>query len=141
MKLKELKCKNCGATLKIEEGITQVNCEFCHTKFAVEDAYHDGYKFEKGRMKAHSEQFEKNIENAKTVLKPIGKVFIAQYIVTAVIGVIIFLVVIGFIIFTITKQADSTSDFDINRFNVIQDEENYYLALKLNGANFKEIST
>ena len=124
MRLRELKCKNCGAVINVEENVSKVECEYCHTSFAVDDAYSDGYKFEKGRMKAHSEQFEKNIENAKTVLEPIGKVFIAQYIVIAVIGVIIFLVVIGFIIFAITKQVDSTSDFDINRFNAVYEMHN-----------------
>ena len=59
MRLKELKCKNCGANVKVEKNVSQAKCDFCQTTFAVEDAYHDGYKFEKGRMKAHSEQIEK----------------------------------------------------------------------------------
>lgn len=124
MKLRELKCKNCGAVINVEENASKVECEYCHTSFAVDDAYSDGYKFEKGRMKAHSEQFEKNMENAKTVFKPIGKVFVAHYIVTAVIGVIIFLVAIGFIIFMITKQVSSTSEFDVNRFNSFYEMHN-----------------
>ena len=75
MRLKELKCKNCGATLKVEENVDKVKCDFCHTSFAVEDAYHDGYKFEKGRMQAQNEQFEKNIEHVTNFLNnnPLGK--------------------------------------------------------------------
>lgn len=94
MRLKELKCKNCGATLEVDENATQVKCKFCHTTFAVEDAYTDGYKYEKGRLKAHSEHLEKHMENAKGILAPIGKIFAAQYIISAVIGIVIFLIVI-----------------------------------------------
>jgi len=117
MRLKELKCKNCGASLKVEENVSQVECEYCHTKFAVEDAYQDGYKFEKGRMKAHSEQLEKGLEHAKGIIGPIGKIFAAQYIASAIIGITIFVVAIIMIIVIATKQGSSVDDFDIRRFN------------------------
>ena len=68
MKLRELKCKNCGAVINVEENASKVECEYCHTSFAVDDAYSDGYKFEKGRMKAHSEQFEKTWRMLKLFL-------------------------------------------------------------------------
>ena len=45
MKLVELKCKNCGAQLKVEEGTSQVKCEFCGSTFSVDDAYNEGYKY------------------------------------------------------------------------------------------------
>ena len=43
MKLVELKCNNCGAQLKVEEGTSQVKCEFCGSTFSVDDAYNEGY--------------------------------------------------------------------------------------------------
>ena len=113
MKLKELKCKNCGATIKVEENIEKAKCEFCHSTFVIEDAYHDGYKFEKGRMKAHSEQFEKTMESAKDIIVPIGKVFAAQYIISAVVGFIIFLlVIIGVIVLVVTQVNDNKEQKD-----------------------------
>ena len=29
MELKELKCKNCGAKIELEEGKTEVKCKYC----------------------------------------------------------------------------------------------------------------
>lgn len=55
MKLVELKCKNCGSLLNVEEGAKEVTCEYCHTKFALDDEtqhvkydnmYESGYEFE-----------------------------------------------------------------------------------------------
>ena len=117
MRLKELKCKNCGASLNVEENVSQVECEYCHTKFAVEDAYQDGYKFEKGRMKARNEQLEKGFEQAKGIIGPIGKAFAAQYIITAIISVVIFVGVFVTIIVIAVKQSNDVDDFDIRRFN------------------------
>ena len=117
MRLRELKCKNCGATLEVEENAMQVECKFCHSEFAVEDAYHDGYKFEKGRMKAHREQMEKDLERAKDIIAPVGKAFAIQYIVVAVIGVVIFITAVITIITIATKQINSVDEFDLSVFN------------------------
>ena len=76
MKIIELKCKNCGSLLKIEEGIPKVTCEFCHTSFLIDDEaqhvkydnmYENGYEFEKGRIKAQGEkeEIETSIESPK----------------------------------------------------------------------------
>lgn len=106
MRLKELKCKNCGAQVEVEENAKQAKCKFCHTSFAVESAYNDGYDYEKGRIKAHTEQLEETAAKAGEMLKnsPIPKIFAAHYIVTAVIGIIIFIVAIVMII-TISTRA------------------------------------
>ena len=115
MRLKELNCKNCGASLKVEENATQVKCEFCHTTFAIEDAYTDGYKYEKGRLKARNEHMEKQMENAKGILGPFGKIFAAHYIITAVVGIVIFLVVAITAItmmFSFNKDSDTSSKRD-----------------------------
>ncbi len=56
MKLVELKCKNCGANLKVEENAKEVTCNFCNTTFSIETMEKDGYEFEKGRIKAQKEE-------------------------------------------------------------------------------------
>ena len=64
MKLVELKCKNCGAILKIEPGTTDVRCEHCKARYKFDDEarhikYDDmekaGYDYEKGKLKARQE--------------------------------------------------------------------------------------
>ena len=118
MKLRELKCKNCGAKLKVEENISKVECEFCHTSFAVDDAYHDGYKFEKGRMKAQSEHFDESLEKAKEIIQPFGKVFIAHSVVSFAIFFIIFIfIIIGVFTFAVSQSNNSVDEFDIRQFN------------------------
>lgn len=52
MKLKELKCKNCGANLEVEKNIAMVTYQFCHTTFSVLDTYSKGYNLAKGRLQA-----------------------------------------------------------------------------------------
>lgn len=120
MRLKELKCNNCGASVKVDENASQAKCEFCHTTFSVEDAYHDGYKFEKGRMRAHDERLGENLEQVKGMIKPFGKIFATQYIISAVVFVAIFVAVVITIIFFATRQinsVDKVDEFAIRSFN------------------------
>ena len=81
MKLVELKCKNCGNTLKINENFSSdiITCEYCHTSFKIDneskkikilDAKEFGYEFEKGRMKAKNE-LSKNNNNNDSILDDI----------------------------------------------------------------------
>ena len=58
MKLVEMKCKNCGAKLKVNFDIKEANCQFCGTEFRIDDevqhhklddAEQTGYAFEKGK--------------------------------------------------------------------------------------------
>ena len=60
-----MKCKNCGALLKVEEDAQFINCQYCNTKYKLDDEvqhikYDDmeksGYEFEKGRIRAQQEQ-------------------------------------------------------------------------------------
>ena len=37
MKLVEMKCKNCGSTLKVEENAQSITCEYCHSTFMIDD--------------------------------------------------------------------------------------------------------
>lgn len=64
MKLVELKCKNCGAVLKVEADKTSVNCKACGSKYKLDDEvkhvkYDDmeqaGYEYERGRIRARKE--------------------------------------------------------------------------------------
>lgn len=64
MKLVELECENCGASLKIEEGSNIIKCPYCNASYKIDDEakhvkYDDmensGYEFEKGRIKAQRE--------------------------------------------------------------------------------------
>lgn len=65
MNLLEMKCKNCGALLKVEEDAKYIECQYCNTKYKLDDEvqhikYDDmeksGYEFEKGRIRAQQEQ-------------------------------------------------------------------------------------
>ena len=64
MKIIELECPNCGATIRPSEGAKTVTCKFCGSDFAVDDgvthlqydnAMQAGYEFEKGRQLAREE--------------------------------------------------------------------------------------
>ena len=68
MKLVEIKCKNCGAKLKIEPDNKNVTCKYCNTDFILDDEVkkvkltdmeQSGYDFEKGRIRAQKEEKSK----------------------------------------------------------------------------------
>lgn len=65
MRLIDLKCPNCGAQLKIEEGMARAFCMHCGHQLIVDDeriradsgSFRDaGYEFERGRIQAQAEQ-------------------------------------------------------------------------------------
>ena len=58
MELKEIKCKNCGAKLKVEDRERQVTCEFCGAKFSIEDDYNKAYDRAKGLFDAQRDSFK-----------------------------------------------------------------------------------
>lgn len=110
VKFVELKCKNCGAKLEVEEGTTQVTCKFCNTSFSIDDAYTEGYKYTKGVLKAHDEQMEKEMERAKEFMSyPFGKA-------SKVFTIILFSVIILFFGFAIYNIFFDDS-FDVKSFN------------------------
>ena len=68
MKLIEMKCKNCGAKLNVDENSININCPYCNTTFKLDDeiqhihydnAEQSGYDFEKGRIRAQQEENNK----------------------------------------------------------------------------------
>lgn len=123
MKLVELKCKNCGAQLKVEEGTTQVKCEFCGTTFSVDDAYNEGYKYTKGVLKAHSEQMEENFNKAQELIKNsnIGKTSKVFAVVFVTIFILIFCFM-GYNIYTTFSKTENVTEtahdsFEVDSFN------------------------
>lgn len=118
MKLVELKCNNCGAQLKVEEGSSQVKCEFCGSTFSVDDAYNEGYKYTKGVLKAHSEQMEEAFNEAQDLIDGfIGK----PSRVFSIVFVAIFILIFGFIGYgiyrTFTDSEREAESFEVNSFN------------------------
>lgn len=115
MKLVELKCKNCGANLKVEEGVTQVKCDFCNTTFSVDDAYTEGYKYTKGVYKAQEEHAERAFAKMNEFMKnsPTAKISKVIFVIASIIIVAIF----GFIIYNIIQFETGTSSFDVTSFN------------------------
>lgn len=89
MKLVEIKCKNCGSTLKVNPDSKLIKCDFCKAEYALDDEvqkikYVDmeqsGYEFEKGRIKAQKEEKERALDSkcpscgGKVIFEPsIGK--------------------------------------------------------------------
>ena len=126
MELKELKCKNCGANLQVEENAKEVNCKFCHTTFAVETAENTGYEFEKGRIKAQKEEFQNKMKGVSDAVNNINVDEVAKtlkwpFIIYAVIFVIMF-VGVGFFIVNVAlgmnKDIKNSSDkFAVSAFN------------------------
>ena len=117
MKLVEIKCKNCGSLLKVEEGATTVTCEYCHTTYALDDEvqhikydnmYESGYEFEKGRMKAQEEENEEINAQVKSKSK------LASFIITIfTIILIIAFAGIGYALFKgFTSAYNGTSSFE-----------------------------
>ena len=118
MKLVELKCKNCGAQLKVEEGTSQVKCEFCGSTFSVDDAYNEGYKYTKGVLKARSEQMEEDFNKAQDLMDSfIGKPSRVFFIAFVAIFILIF-AFIGYHMYVgFSDSRNSRDSFEIDSFN------------------------
>ena len=116
MKLVELECKNCGGSLKVEEGTDIITCPYCNASYKIDDEvkhvkYEDmensGYEFEKGRIKAQKEHLSS--------VAPISTKFIIIPIIAIAIF-IIFAVIIG----VTFKGSRKTNGFGVstNQFNL-----------------------
>lgn len=83
MKLVELKCKNCGAVLKVKPNTNDIHCDHCKANYKLDDEvqhikYDDmekaGYDYEKGKQKARQEhEQQKKIEADKQRIEKIIK--------------------------------------------------------------------
>lgn len=126
MDLKELKCKNCGAKIELEEGKTEATCKYCNTTFKVDDEYSKAYNYTKGVLKAQNEQMQENLNEYNN--STIGK---ASKAITAVIFFLVFIVIvtiIGVSIYDITSSTAKNNktnivnksdydEFDVEMFN------------------------
>ena len=63
MELKELKCKNCGAKIEINEKDTLATCKYCNTSFSINECDNHNSELKKTSI---SEKQEKQM---KTILK------------------------------------------------------------------------
>lgn len=78
MKLIEMKCKNCGAKLKVNTEEKVANCQFCGAEFKIDDevkhykldnAEQIGYELEKGKIRAREEAKQAKIDKQDAVLQ------------------------------------------------------------------------
>lgn len=64
MKIVEMKCKNCGAVLKIEEGAKETVCQYCQTHYQIENEKIKSIQYEEEiDGNAKSEKIEEQKEN------------------------------------------------------------------------------
>lgn len=68
MKLVEMKCKNCGAILKVDENAKDITCNYCNAQYKIDDEiqhvqydnmHSSGYEFKRGRIQAQNEERER----------------------------------------------------------------------------------
>lgn len=78
MKLIEMKCKNCGAKLKVNPEEKKANCQFCGAEFKIDDevqhhklddAEQTGYELEKGKIRAREEAKQAKTEEQNAILQ------------------------------------------------------------------------
>ncbi len=120
MELNELKCKNCGAKIELEEGKTEVTCKYCNTTFKVDDEYSKAYNYTKGILKAHNEQMQEfyNRREGKLSKRIINIIIIIVFL--------IFFLVIGLMISNIYNYSHIRSNvietknesIDVDMFNI-----------------------
>lgn len=118
MKLVELKCKNCGAQLKVNEEVENIKCDYCGHTFSISSAYNEGYNYTKGVLKAEGEQREKDIARAQQLYKnssygKFSKLF-------PIIWVVIFLIIIsffGFVFYNIITDFKGFNEISPDSFN------------------------
>ncbi len=138
MKLVELKCKNCGSLLNIEEGAKEVTCEYCHTKFALDDEaqhvkyddmYESGYDFEKGRIKAQNEEVIEQLDKFNEKVKEMHKATKVPIFIFLVFFLIFFLSIVLFIVKGWEEMEISSfnSDFEMYSGTTTKFHINYLL--------------
>lgn len=116
MELKELKCKNCGAKIELEEGKTEVTCKYCNTTFKVDDEYSKAYNYTKGILKAHNDQMQEfyNSREGKLSKRIINIIFIIVFL--------IFFLIIGLMISNIYNYSNvietENESIDVDMFNI-----------------------
>lgn len=103
MDIRALTCKNCGATLEVDEAAREANCPYCNTSFTIKSEEEKGYEYEKGRMRAQEERrqkaindMQKNIgrvtEDQRNAVKIIATIFIAMTGISIFVSVMFFFI-------------------------------------------------
>ena len=84
MKLVEMKCKNCGAKLKVDSDTKEENCQFCGAEFKIDNEVHNlkfddlkqsGVEFEKGKKIERNENKTNFYKESNTLRKKDNKTF------------------------------------------------------------------
>lgn len=134
MKIVEMKCENCGATLNIPEGANTVTCQYCHSTYHLNNPENEGYAFEKGRIKAQKEAAEEMFNNFNDTFKN-NSINKSAKIVSGVIALIAAIIIITIITLAINQMkfmkeekavSSEIEDTDINNipiFNIADTEE------------------
>lgn len=88
MKIVELKCPNCGATVMQDEEGKKLFCEYCGTRLIameerssvrLEDAEDTGYRFEMGRIRAQREAERQSVFKRGERSAPLGQIVINNF--------------------------------------------------------------
>lgn len=109
MELKEIKCKNCGAALEVEENAKTVTCKYCDNTFAIESDYQQSYDKVKGALDAKRDSLNEMMPERKKIMK----------IFTIIPLVIFTLVIAGFVfgiisMFNFGKDTKNSPSITIN---------------------------
>ena len=109
MKLVELKCRNCGSQLKAGPGDDDICCDFCKSKYKLDDEIKHlkcddmekaGYEFEKGRLKAR-EEYEASKQKNPPKKEKRGLFRLIKKFIKLILKIIKFLLITGLIILMI----------------------------------------
>ncbi len=92
MKLVELRCKNCGSGLQMNENDKEVTCKYCNTTFKFDDEIQHikydemeqaGYDFEIGKIRAQQDN-----DNSTSSYKPCCNEPIADFLIVFMLGML-----------------------------------------------------
>lgn len=134
MQIVGLKCKNCGADLEIEPGEENVKCKYCNATFTIEDAFSNGYNFEKGRMKAHDERREKIHNDINKTIESNVKTISLITLISKIVPLIMVLILVTVILVTAIKfikkdvkvKDNNSNNFVNDVIDDIKDSTNEY---------------
>lgn len=105
MRLIEKKCPNCGAGLEFEENDKSCKCDYCKRSYIIERENND-------KKSISAENF--NLSELKGPAKIFGTYILGSYIITSIVFGIVFITIIGLLIFFGIKSYNSTKDFEEN---------------------------
>lgn len=94
MKLIELKCNNCGATLKVNSELNEIYCNYCGNKMLIDDEATTIERVENAKIKSrkskHEQDMREKIDNYEFEKKVKEDAFRKKVRISIVLGVISF---------------------------------------------------